>query len=334
MQVQTISFDDPRWPGFTRKFEWANVYHSPQMAQVFDVSPGFEVHPLFALEDDRICAFAMPVLVKCNLPLPAFLVDRIIMFASPLHAPGAAGRKGLAAVLAEARGIARRTAFFLEIRNSEPFPRQEAAGVVEGMKYIPRLNYLLDLTKGEDGLFAQVGTKTRNRIRKAGKRGIEIRPLDDEGELKTSIDMITSLYRRKRVPMVEPAVFEKAWSIMGPSGGFRAIGGFRDEQLVAVRFLLCGMGTVIDWYAASDPASHRDYPNEAMVWHCLQWACGKGYKRFDFGGGGVRGQDYGPGSFKEKFRGETVEFGRYRYSRWSWLVELAEKAYGWRTRTH
>lgn len=333
IQIQAISFDDPRWTGFVSQFEWANAYHSPQMARVFDQSPGFEVFPLIATKENLIRAFAMPVLVKCDLPLPGLVSDRTIMFASPLYAADETGRGALGAILEEAKGIARRKSFFLEIRNSEPFPRHEDKAAVDGMQYIPRINYILDLSRGEEALFSQVGTKTRNRIRKAEKRGMSIRPLESLSELKKAVDMITDLYTRKRVPMVNPGVFEKAWSVMGPLGTFRAIGGFKDGHLVAVRFLLCSRRTVVDWYAASDPASHRDYPNEAMVWKCLQLACREGFMRFDFGGGGVRGQDYGPGSFKEKFRGETVEFGRYRYSRWPWLVELAERAYEWRTRT-
>ena len=48
---------------------------------------------------------------------------------------------------------------------------------------------------------------------------------------------------------------------------------------------------------------------------------------FDFGGGAVRGQYYGPAKFKEKFRGELVEFGRHRFIPNPLIYKSAEKFY-------
>ena len=330
--VDSLQPNDPRWPAFVKRFPWANAFHSPEMARALAASNGFEVFPLFALAGDDVVACALPVLVRCTLPLPGRFAKRLILYASPLYRDDPAGYQGMETLLARTRELAGAKAFFLEIRNSQPFPRESDAALTCQFAYLPRLNYLIDLSAGTTLLFERLASETRNRIRKAGRHGLQLRELGSAAELETAIAIVTELYRRKRVPMLDVSIFRQAFALLAPCGIFKAIAAFKGDEMVAVRFLLSYADTVIDWYAAARPESQKDYPNEALVWQALEWACGAGYHRFDFGGGGLRGQKYGPGQFKEKFRGATVEYGRYRWSSFEKLLTWAERLYAWRTR--
>lgn len=327
IHIAAVALDDPRWPLFVKQFERVNIFSSPEMAAVFHVAPGFRVYPLLAEDQGRPLAFALPVLVRCSLPVPSLFASRLVLYASPLYIPGPEGRAGLNALLKEAKRIARRTAFFLEIRHSEPFPRNGDEDTVAGMHFVPRLNYLLDLSAGAEALLARLSTDTRNRIRKALRRGLVIRPLESVDELRAGTTIIVDLYHRKRVPMVDPAVFAAAYEKLAPRGMFRAVGAFKGDELVAVRFCLNYAATIVDWFAAAQPDSQRDYPNEALVWDSIVWGCLNGYRFFDFGGGGLKGKEYGPGKFKEKFCPELLEYGRHRHSIWRPALRIVERLF-------
>lgn len=327
-RVVEMHLDDPRWAAFVSSCETATAYHSPEVARCYADTPGFEVFPLFAENENGIHAAAVAMLVPSRMPVLGGSMHRLILYASPLYRDSPEGRDGVEGILTSLREIARNRAFFLEIRNSEPFPHSGDEEATHQMWFVPRINYIIDLHDGTDSLFARLSSKTRNRIRKAEKRGIEVRELRDAQEMGTAQAMVVDLYRRRHVPLPPAGIFDRAWADLRPAGCFHAIGAFKADHLVATRFLLRYRSTVIDWFAASEPEHHGDYPNEALVWHALRWASAAGCSRFDFGGGGVRGREYGPGRFKEKFPVETVEYGRYRWSRWPRITRIAELVYG------
>jgi lipid II:glycine glycyltransferase (peptidoglycan interpeptide bridge formation enzyme) len=47
------------------------------------------------------------------------------------------------------------------------------------------------------------------------------------------------------------------------------------------------------------------------MWDILSWGARNGYRRYDFGGAGDPSKDYGVRTFKAKFGGELVSFGRW-----------------------
>ncbi|MCX7589772.1 MAG: GNAT family N-acetyltransferase [Patescibacteria group bacterium] len=98
---------------------------------------------------------------------------------------------------------------------------------------------------------------------------------------------------------------------------------------MGVRITLNYNKVIFDWYAASDKNYSNFYVNEILVWNTICWGIHNNYKIFDFGGAGLKGQYYGPAKFKEKFKGNLVEFGRYRFipykKTYSVLVNIYEK---------
>jgi serine/alanine adding enzyme len=324
--VSTLGYEDRRWPEFVTSFHRANIFHSPLLAQVFAVSEGIEIFPLFAQIDREIVAAAIPVLVKLKTRFFGRLVNRLIMFASPLYVDSPQGRAGAQLIVERAKSLVQTNGLFLEIRNSERFPKNPGDVDLDNFDYIPYQNYVLDLSLGAEKLWSSLSGYTRNHVRKSAKKGGIVRDMREE-ELDTVIDMIRNLYVRKSIPMMDPSIFRNAFSILKPTGNIRAIVLEFDCQLVAARISLSYARTVYDWYAASVPGFNDLSPNEVLAWESIKWGADNDYRIFDFGGGAIKGQDYGPAKFKEKFHGEMVEFGRFRYTPHPLIYALASKAY-------
>ncbi|HEY7751335.1 MAG TPA: GNAT family N-acetyltransferase [Ignavibacteriaceae bacterium] len=303
------------------------------MTEVFKSSNGFEVFPRFAVNDNgQIVAAAFPVLVKIRDSIFQRFTNRLILYSTPLFKNNAEGIQGLKLILDELKSIAKKRSLFMEIRNSENFIIEEVESVLKKFEYIPYQNYLVHLNEGKEKIWDGLNSYTRNHIRKAEKKGIEIREAREE-ELEELVSMIESLYHDKHVPLLNRSVFFSAYKKLHSQKMIRVIVAEYETKLVGVRMSLNYNKTVFDWYAAAKSEFNKFYINEALSWNTINWGIENNFEIFDFGGGAVRGQYYGPAKFKEKFRGELVEFGRHRYTSNPLIYKFALKLYARRTGT-
>ena len=219
--------------------------------------------------------------------------------------------------------LAKEKSLFLEIRNSDSFTN----GILNSkFKYIPYQNYLIDLSKGKDKIWGSFNSYTRNHIRKSEKNKCTIREIEDS-EIDSVIDLIENLYKRKNIPVAERNLFLNAYKLLKPKNYIRVIVIENESNIIGARMNLIYKSKVFDWYAASKQEYNRLYPNEALVWNTIQWSIKNNCTLFDFGGGAIKGKYYGPAKFKEKFKGELVEFGRHRFITNKFLYNLGNKLY-------
>jgi len=312
MRIEQLSFESVDWKNFILNDAKSNIFSSPEMNQVFNISNGAEVFPLFAIEKEEIVAAAFPVLMKIKTPFPNRFTNRMILYSSPVYLRNQLGLLGLQMLINEIKRIARRKALFVEIRNSECFPIEDCLDLVKGFKYVPYQNYILDLKKGEDNIWKSFGSRTRNGLRQIEKRELIIREIYDN-ELSSVVSLLESLYLRKNIPFIDKSIFFNAYSILKPKDYIRVVVIELNSQIIAARITLNYNRTIFDWYAASDFSYNSYLPNDVSEWNSIKWGCNNNYEIYDFGGGAIKGQEYGPAKFKEKFKGELVEYGRYRY---------------------
>jgi hypothetical protein len=326
VRVERPTVDDDRWKRFVDKFPSVNIFHSPEMAHVFGISQGYEAFPLFATFDSEVVAAAFPVLVGIKSMLPASFKRRLIMYASPLYLNDPRGVKGVELILRSAEAIARKTALFMEIRNSEQFPGFGKIERLNSYDYIPYQNYLLDLEEGADKIWSSFSTHTRNHIRKAERKGVVVRTMMTN-ELPQVSALIAGLYHRKGVPLSNPSICESAYRFLTERHLARFIVADVHTEIIGALISLNYNGTVFHWYAASKTETNQYYPNEALIWDTIRWGCNQGYRLYDLGGGGIRGEEYGPAKFKDKFKGSLVEYGRYRCVSHRIVYNIGRKLY-------
>lgn len=325
------NIDKNKWEQFVLSFEKSNIFSSFDLVETFQKSEDFEIFPKFVIDDDNnIVAAAFPVLVKIqNFFFPKY-TNRLILFSTPLFFNNDKGIEGIKLILCVLKEIARKKSLFLEIRNSEKFPYENFSNILENFEYIPYQNYIIDLTLGKEKLWENLNTFTRNHIRKSEKKGVVISEID-ENDLEECVDLIITLYKKKKIPVLNRSIFFNAYKLLKEKKYIRVISAKYQGNVVGVRISLNYNKTVYDWYAASKSEFNNFYINETLAWNSIRWAADNNYKIFDFGGGAIKGQFYGPANFKEKFKGELVEYGRYRYYPNSWLYKIATKFYELRT---
>lgn len=312
MRIEQLSFESVGWKNFILNDPKSNIFSSPEMNQVFSISNGAEVFPLFAIEKEEIVAAVFPVLVKIKTPFPNRFTNRMILYSSPVYLRNQAGFHGLQILMDEIKRIAKRKALFIEIRNSESFPVEGCYDLVKGFKYVPYQNYILDLKRGEDNIWKSFRSSTRHGLRQFENNELIIREIYDN-ELNSVVSLLEVLYLRKNIPFIDKSIFFNAYSILKPKNYIRVVVIELNSQIIAARIILNYNRTIFDWYAASDFRYNSYLPNDASEWNSIKWGCENNYEIYDFGGGAIKGQEYGPAKFKEKFRGELVEYGRYRY---------------------
>ncbi len=312
MKIERLEFDNNLWSNFVLQDEKSNIFSSPEMNLAFNISDGFESYPLFAMCDNKIVAAAFPVLVKIKTPLFHRLTNRVILYSSPVFLKNETGIEGLNLLLEEIIKLVKNEAVFIEIRNSEDLHYVKQNDKMKDFIYIPYQNYILDLRKGMQSIWNSFSSDTRNHLRKYEKKGLTVREINDD-ELDKVVYLIEKLYKRKRIPLLNKSIFYNTYNLLKPKGYIRITVCEKNLNIIAARITLNYNKTTYFWYSASDPLYNKYFPNEVIMWETIQWACNNGFEIYDFGGGAVKGQVYGPAKFKEKFRGELVEFGRYRY---------------------
>ena len=173
---------------------------------------------------------------------------------------------------------------YLEIIDPE-IKLRDVEGLPMDFEIQPR--FILDLTKNEDELFANMKGSCRNLIRQSVRKGVIIEETEDFDFLDEYYAQITQVFAKQSLE--PPYSFERVKSLIetmlptrnilllqakGPSGNCIATGIFVGFNK-----------TVAYWGAASWREFQSLRPNEALVWYGIRYWKAKGIKEFHFGGG-------------------------------------------------
>ena len=79
-----------------------------------------------------------------------------------------------------------------------------------------------------------------------------------------------------------------------------------------VRIRLSVLKIIYEWYIAGEDGKYPGiYPSVLATWAAMDYANKKSIPIFDFMGAGSPDNNYGVRTFKSKFGGELVEYGRF-----------------------
>jgi serine/alanine adding enzyme len=217
----------------------------------------------------------------------------------------------LSAILSEYNRIFKSKVVYTQIRNLYDVDNYNRIFEENKFSRIGHLNYLIDLNNSIDAIWDNVNSKRKNEIRKGIKEGITVREISYASELSQAYLVLELIYKKAKLPLPEYDYFYNARNIADGDKIFRVLGGYYENNLIGVMFLLCFNGRVYNWYAASNPDYYKKYPNDVITWEAIKWASENGFKIFDFGGAGNPSKEYGVREYKKKYGGEEVNLGRY-----------------------
>jgi len=194
-----------------------------------------------------------------------------------------------------------------EISNGELF-------INKGYKYLPYINYLFDLTKGEKKIFESFKAEKRRQIRKALKNNVKIELANNLKDIEELYLIFKDLYTKKvKKPLPRYKFFKNFYLQLAKNNNGLVLILKKNNKIIGGSFCpLFNNKTIYDWYRAGDDKNHKkSYPSTLAAWAGIDYGLSNGYKMFDFMGAGRKDEFYGVRKFKSQFRGELVEHGRY-----------------------
>jgi len=171
-------------------------------------------------------------------------------------------------------------------------------------------NVVLDLSKGEDEVFAQFSKDRRRNIRFAEKNGVEVALAESKEDIAAAFE-VYSAWRETERKVVEGErstfeVFERATHLEHRK---MFLARFQGKPIAfnVFRFFPGGL------FESASNGSLDEFlhlkPNELLQWRGIQWACSQGLRRHSLGGAH---------QFLRRFGGTVVPIVRYRLDR-TWL---------------
>lgn len=200
------------------------------------------------------------------------------------------------------------SSIYTEFRNFYDETNLKEIFEVNRCKYIPYQNYIIKLTNEEE-VFNKFNKERRRQIRKALREGVEY-------SYEKSLNNVLGVYKvlfevyieRVKKPLPKLEFFENLM-LLELSG---LISVTYNNKIIGGGFFLFDKDTIYDWYRGGlDSKYIHKYPSAVADWGIMRYGLNNEILRFDFMGAGVKDVEYGVRSYKSKFGGELVEFGRF-----------------------
>lgn len=324
------SLDKKVWRAYLDQHPCANVFHTPEMYQVFDRARGH--HPqLHAAVDGNgeVQALLLPVQVTLMKGISPRLTTRSIAYGGVLCSGSPEGSTALEILLRTYSERTARKSLFTELRNLTDLSMVQPVLSQCGYAYQEHLNYLIDLNSPSGEVLQNIGPRTRKHIRQALRKGtVIVEELCDPELLPAWYELVRKSYTAARVPLAHRSLFEAALNILQPRGMAQFWLARIDSTYVAASLELLYKDVIYGWYSGVDRAFASETPGELLMWRILERGSMAGYKVYDFGGAGRPDEAYRVRDFKAKFGGRLVCYGRNTKVHSTNLLRWSRVGYG------
>ena len=313
MSIRVVrALPQDKWRCFVDEHPQGNIFHTPEMFQVFSRTRGHQPTLWASVSDDgHVLALLLPVQLCLMDGLLRHLTMRAVVYGGGLYVSGAEGQQALDMLLRNYTQEVDRATLFTELRNLSDMDTAQPVLCKHGFVHEGHLNYLIDLKRPPEAILQSIGHRTRKRVRQAIRRGeVVIEEVTQPEQLSACYDLLRNTYRAARVPLADRSLFEAVLNVLHPLGMVRVTLARVGSIPIATSVELLYKDLIYGWYGGMDRAYDSYHANELLMWHILQWGSENGYRLYDFGGAGKPDEGYGVRDFKAKFGGKLVEFGR------------------------
>jgi serine/alanine adding enzyme len=302
---------EEEWCRFVEDCPGGNIFHTPEMFSVF--GRGKRHHPELwaAVQKGKVRALLLPVRVIVMEGVMEPFTTRSIVYGGPLYEPSDEGREALKVLLGAYKNLGGNGTLFTEMRNLTLTEDVQEVLSAEGFNYEEHLNYLIDLKRSPEEILQSMGQRTRKNIRRALRQNkVLIEDVNSRDQIEPCYELLSSTYRRARVPLADRSLFESAFDLLGPKRMIRFTLARVDGAAAAVSVELLYKDVMFGWYGGMNREYGAYLPNELLNYHILVWGATNGFSVYDFGGAGTPSEEYGVRDFKAKFGGQLVSLGR------------------------
>ncbi|HSM23844.1 MAG TPA: GNAT family N-acetyltransferase [Anaerolineaceae bacterium] len=321
--------DEKIWSDFVNQHPQGNIFHTPEMYQVFLQAKGYQPELRAAVtENGQVVALFLPVQVSLKNGFMSRLTTRSIAYGSTLCTPDSAGKEALEALLSDYAKKTGRKSLYTELRHLSDLSAIQPIFTNCGFEYQEHLNYLIDLDCTTEELFMKIGSRTRKHIRRAiRKEQIVLYEVENIQQIKFIFEMIKKSYLEAQIPVASISLFEAAFKVLYPLNMVKFTLVRLGNTYIASSVELIFKDVIYGWYGGVDRAYSSYTPSEFLTWHILKWGSENGYLTYDFGGAGSPDEEYGVRDFKAKFGGSLVCYGRNTYVHDPILLQISTAGY-------
>lgn len=191
---------------------------------------------------------------------------------------------------------------------------------------IPR-TLMLDLSKTEDELLADMSKKTRQYIRKSAGEGIEIRRLHTHAEVNACLKIYHQTAKRAGFALHDDQYYIDIFDKLGDHSPIFA--AFLDEQPLAFVWLAISRETAFELYGGMNDQGQQLRANYALKWHAIRTMKEWGVEVYDMNGllnDGVSTFKQGFASHEDQLAGTYDRPLSPLYGVWMKLLPLAKRA--------
>jgi len=192
--------------------------------------------------------------------------------------------------------------------------------------YQPDTTLIIDLTKSEDEILAQMKQKGRYNIRLAEKKGVTIVESDDASEFYKILKQTTE---RDKFHGHNKEFYQKMIDMVD---GAKLYYAQYEGKIIAGLIATFYKDTATYYYGASSNEHRNVMAPYLLQWHVIRKAKDRGCKYYDFLGiapEGAKGHAWeGVTAFKRKFGGEVVRYAEAKElvfkPFWYWLLRAVK----------
>lgn len=308
--VNTLPED--KWRTYVDVHPDGNIFHTPEMFQVFSRVKGYSPEIWAALgEDQQIMALFLPIHISVIDGMLQRITTRTNVFGGILANPGPDGEKALFDLLRAYQRDSGKRSLFTEIRNMSSINGYRPLLNHIKFTFEEQLNYIIDLTPSPEDVFNRIGKRTRKNIRNGRNKGdVKIKTVDDQAGVLESYELLQKSYYHAQVPLSDVSLFTSAFEHLEPLGMIKIRTAMVGKSPAATSMELFYKDLIFGWYSGMDREFSSYIPNDLLMAYILESGSESGYRKYDFGGAGKSDEDYGVRQFKAKFGGELVNYGR------------------------
>lgn len=309
-----------KWDAFVKQHPQGTVFQTYEMCEVYWRTTHNQPIAIAAVTDGEIRGVLLALLMWNGNGIAKMFTVRSVIIGGPLVQNDDADV--LKVLLRHYRKVLPISTIYSEIRPI--YSMDSLASVLNDEGFIRKghLNLILDVSKDQQVLWGGMHKERQRNVKHAEKNGLEYKEVVDKESIDGIVDVIKRTYKRKRVPMADFDLFLNAREALREYIEFFA--AFYEGKIIAGQIRLCYKDLVYAWFAGSDENHFKLRPNDFLMWNVICWAHDKGYKSFDFGGGGEPGKPYGVRDYKLKYGCQMFDYGRYLYYHRPLMYKIGE----------
>ena len=288
----------------------SNYFQSLAFYDLAKGAAGFQPILVIAEKDAEVRGLLLGVIQSNGKGLKSWMSRRLIVWGGPL-APDTAHKEEICrSLLNSLKSYGNGKAIYIEFRNMTDLSDIRHIFEEEGFIYRDHLNYLVR-TDELSAVKKRVSKSRFRQIKTSLKNGASIVEAANEQEVTTFYSILEDLYKTKvKKPIPSLNLFLEFWK----SKNTKFFLVKKEDDVIGGIVCPIHKNTIYEWYVCGKDGEYKGiYPSVLATWAPIEWAIENGLEYFDFMGAGSPEADYGVRTFKERFGGEQVCFGRYQY---------------------